>query len=172
MGKLNLTVDLDNLTEKERENFFKLVEKSKKKSFNPFERVETNKSYYYINDWSQVKGENEVRLSNDIAHFTICNYYNDKEFAKHQALRELLNRKLIKFSYENGGAEIVINQFGDIFEICYNQKHNVFLPVIANTPEILTPLTPLFISREVAEKAIDEVVKPFMEKHPDFKWWG
>ena len=78
----------------------------------------------------------------------------------------------MKFSYENGGAEIVISQVGDIFEICYNQKHNVFLPVITNTPEILTPLTPLFISEEVAQRAIDEVAKPFLKEHPDFKWWG
>jgi DNA-directed RNA polymerase subunit beta len=50
MGKLNLTIDLDNLTEKEREKFFKLVEKSKKKSFNPFERIKQGMDYVYIDD--------------------------------------------------------------------------------------------------------------------------
>ena len=171
MSKLNLTIDLDNLTEKEREKFFKLIEKSKK-TFNPFERVKMGEKYYTVIYSGEARSYTDVCSNSDSESFNCHNYYNNKEFAEHQALRELLNRKLMKFSYENGGAEIVINQVGDIFEICYNQKHNVFLPVITNTPEILTPLTPLFISEEVAQRAIDEVAKPFLKEHPDFKWWG
>ena len=167
MGKLNLTIDLDNLTEKEREKFFKLVEKSTKKSFNPFERVEKNKSYYYIDDWSRVIEENEVRFLNDTAHFAICNYFNNKEFAEHQALRELLNRKLIKFSYENGGADI--DDSTEVITIYYNKVRRDFMVCTLDSPDVLTPV---FVSGEVAERAIDEVVKPFMEEHPDFKWWG
>ena len=60
MGKLNLTIDLDNLTEKEREKFFKLVEKSKKKSLNPFERVYEGGNYYYIDYSCNVDTDPEI----------------------------------------------------------------------------------------------------------------
>lgn len=164
MRKLNLTIDLDNLTEKEREKFFKLVEKSKKKSFNPFERVEEGKRYYII----VANGEIEWCIENGLSCFySNNNYYNNKEFAEHQALRELLNRKLIKFSYENGGADIE-NSDG-ITKIAYDCKSNKFYTNTNFLPEVLTPL---FISEEVAQRAINEVIRPFMTEHPDFKWWG
>lgn len=163
MGQLNLTIDLDHLTEKEREKFFKLVEKSKK-SFNPFERVKEGKRYYII----VANGEIELCIENGLSCFySNNNYYNNKEFAEHQALRELLNRKLIKFSYENGGADAEIN---NSYRIYYRNDCAEF--------DITTPatcsdlLSPLFISAEVAQRAIDEVVKPFIKEHPDFKWWG
>lgn len=164
MSKLNLTVNLDNLTEKEREKFFKLVEKSKEKSFNPFERVSEGEKYYWngysgVANWSY-----EYHYGVDDDCFDCHNYYNNKEFAEHQALRELLNRKLMKFSYENGGADITKSI--DAFSI-YVNDYDIYVNDMC--PDTLTPW---FISEEVAQRAIDEVVKPFLEEHPNFKWWG
>ena len=106
MSKLNLTVDLDNLTQEERGKFFKLVEKSKKEPFNPFERVGEGEKYYAIGGDCAADYFYEYNEEIDKDRFERVNYYNNKEFAEHQALRELLNRKLMKFSYENGGADI------------------------------------------------------------------
>ena len=173
MGKLNLTVDLDNLTEKEKEHFFKLVEKSKK-SVNPFERVEKDETYYYINYEGKVENDIEYHNSDDNDCFNCHNYYNNKAFAEHQGLREWLNRKLMKFSYENGGADIKYPPEG--YTICIEYSKNtdedsdkLKIGVNYSMTDILTPV---FVSGEVAERAIDEVVKPFLKEHPDFKWWG
>ena len=81
------------------------LEKSKKKTFNPFERVKKDEKYYTV-VYSGVRSYLDVCSDNDSKSFDCHNYYNNEEFAKNQALRELLNRKLIKFSYENGGADI------------------------------------------------------------------
>ena len=165
MGKLNLTVNLDNLSQEDRDKFFELVEKSKeKKSFNPFERVNKHCDYCYIDYTGDVCHDTEYQISDDDECFDCHNYYNDKEFAKHQALRELLNRKLMKFSYENGGVDI--EDVGMSYSIHIN---NGLFIVTECSPDILAPL---FISSEVANKAINEVIKPFLKEHSDFKWWG
>ena len=165
MSKLNLTIDLDNLTEEEREKFFKLVEKSKKKPFNPFERVGEGKKYYWISYGGVANWSYEYHTDDNNECFDYLNYYHNKEFAKHQALRELLNRKLMKFSYENGGANI--DNYVDAYSI-YNDSNNI-LCTSDCCPDLLSPM---FISEEVAQRAIDEIVKPFLEEHPNFKWWG
>ena len=164
MGKLNLTVDLDNLTEKEREKFFKLVEKSKK-PFNPFERVKQGMNYVYVDDEGFPIRAKEKGIECDNWRFLHHNYYSNEEFAGHQALRELLNRKLMKFSYENGGADIDTT---DSYKIFTNYEGEIDW-CHTRVPDILTPV---FISEEVAQKAIEEVVKPFIKEHPNFKWWG
>ena len=158
MSKLNLTVNLDNLTEEEREKFFKLVEKSKKEPFNPFEKVGEGERYYAIGGDCAVDYFYEYNDEADKDRFERVNYYNNKEFAEHQALRELLNRKLMKFSYENGGADI--DNYVDAYSIYNDSNHIHYL------------LTPMFISEEVAQRAIYEVIKPFLEEHPNFKCWG
>lgn len=166
MGKLNLTIDLNNLTEKEREKFFKLVEKSKeKKSFNPFERVEKKDKYFWIDCNSAIEDSYEYYGEEDNYCFDAHNYYNNKEFAEHQAQRELLNRRLVKFSYENGGADII--EPSEAFTIFVNDQG-----MCINENTYAHILSPIFISTTVAQRAIDEVVKPFMEEHPNFKWWG
>ena len=164
MGKLNLTIDLDNLTEEEREKIFKLVEKSKEKSFNPFERVGEGEKYYAIGGDCAADYFYEHNEEIDEDRFERVNYYNNKEFAEHQALRELLNRKLTKFSYENDGSNI--DNYVDACSIYYDPDNSFCTSDCC--PDLLTPM---FISEEVAQRAIDEIVKPFLEEHPNFKFW-
>ena len=140
------------------------LEKSKKKTFNPFERVKKDEKYYTV-VYSGVRSYLDVCSDNDSKSFDCHNYYNNEEFAKNQALRELLNRKLIKFSYENGGADI--DNYADAYSIYYDSNH--ILCTNDCCPDLLSPM---FISEEIAQKAIDEIVKPFMKEHPDFKRWG
>lgn len=173
MDKLNLTIDLDNLSQEEKEHFFKLVEKSKK-PFNPFERAKQGKGYIYINDEGFPTRAEEKGIERDNWRFLHHNYYSNEEFVGHQALRELLNRKLIKFSYENGGADIKCPPEG--YTICVeyskNTDENSDKLKIGVNYSMTDILTPVFVSGEIAERAIDEVVKPFLKEHPDFKWWG
>ena len=80
----------------------------------------------------------------------------------------------MKFSYENGGADIKHPSKG--YTICVeyskNTDENSDKLKIGVNYCMTDILTPVFVSGEVAERAIDEVVKPFLKEHPDFKWWG
>lgn len=171
--KLHLDLDLNNLTEKDKKKFLELVEKANvsdvEKPFNPFERVEKGEKYYIITDGGEVDDMYECNdYMDDEGIYKDFNYYNDKDFAKHQALRELLNRKLIKFSYENDGADI--DYIPDGYSIVVrNYSDDIEFEIDQNDPDILAPV---FVSYSIAKRAIDEVIKPFMEEHPDFKFWG
>lgn len=167
-NNLHLDLNLNNLSVSDKEKLLELVEKAtNKKPFNPFERGKKYQDYWYIDDEGNVDESFETFASCDDDVFDCHNYYNDREFAEHQALRELLNRKLMKFSYENGGAGI--NDLTKKYTIYFNNDYCGFYVCTLDKPDILTPL---FVSKEVAQRAIDEVVKPFMEEHPDFKFWG
>ena len=167
MSKLEINVDWDKLTPKEKTEFLRLIDKSnaEDKPFNPFERVEKGKTYYITTNGGGTEAVFECNDYMDDENIDDLNYFNDKDFAKNQALRELLNRKLIKFSYENGGAEIV--NYEQAYSIWYDDERKEFEINGSCCPDFLSPL---FASREVAEKAIEEVVKPFMKEHPDFVW--
>jgi hypothetical protein len=174
MSDLNITINLSDLSEDDRNSFLKLINKVReepiqKKTFNPFERCKKDDNYYYIDDESDVITSAEWYEVTDYKSFDVCNYYNDRDFAEHQALRELLNRKLMKFSYENGGADIDVEKLADSFSIYYSEICSEFLTNDRQCPDILSPV---FVSREVAQRAIDEIVKPFLDEHPNFKWWG
>ena len=162
MSKLQINVDLDKLTPKEKTEFLRLIDKSN----NPFARVDLDDKYYYVNGCGEVEEDNDSCYSGDEAAYNCHNYYNDEKFAEHQALRELLNRKLMKFSYENGGNEIkgVVEPISIFYDEDGRFKTNIYY-----LPDILTPL---FISEEVAQRAIDKIIEPFMKEHPDFKFWG
>ena len=71
---------------------------------------------------------------------------------------------LADYLLENGGVDI--EDVGMSYSIHIN---NGLFIVTECSPDILAPL---FISSEVANKAINEVIKPFLKEHSDFKWWG
>lgn len=128
--------------------------KIKKKS--PFDR---GNEYYFINTDGDITWEVDVDTFGDKTNFLAANYCTDYDIMTARAKEEVLSRLLWRFSMENGGGEIdwenneqkkysIYNRTNDTLDITYDY----------DCPNILTIY---FISYEIAQRAIDEIVKPF-----------
>lgn len=140
----------------------------KKKRNNPFERVDRYRIYSYISAVGRVINDSDSQIQADNDCYDTSNYFNDPAFAKQVALHQLLYRKLLKFAYDNeyeDSAEWGGNN--SHWAIRYNNNRNKLDSFCQNDYKARDVY---FSSEEGAERAIYEVVEPFMKEHPDFVW--
>lgn len=138
-----------------------------RKLLNPFERVKRGEEYYCIKETGEIYSYGDDRGSFDDILYAESNYFNDKAFAEQVALHQLLNRKLLKFAYENGYEDVEWdnkNTHWCIFYSHVNLKYEVVGFVFRKFADVW------FSSEEGAKRAIKEVVEPFMKEHPEFVW--
>lgn len=135
---------------------------------NPFERIVKAEPYYYIDafDCIQTCADNGEDVDN--ASFEVSNYFNDKATAQQVQLHQLLYRKLLKFSYDNGYEDTEEwNGGNEHWAIRYNSYRNEFRLYYQDGYKAHEVY---FSSEEGAKRAIKEVVEPFMKEHPEFVW--
>ena len=134
----------------------------------PFAR-HPDEAYWSINAMNVVTEQHDRNDDIDNALYVNINYFNDYDFAQQVALQQLLYRKLLKYAYENDAIVtdwtdhdskkyfIMKSMKMDTFDIDWNYavKHGCDV---------------YFTSEEVAERAIEDVVKPFMKEHSEFVW--
>ena len=135
----------------------------------PFDRVEKeNRNYYYITSCGCIYKTQDYSFEGDNTRHDIANYCTDKEILQQRALHETLNRLLWRFSMENDGDKI-----------CWNKPSNnwcLFMDESRKRVEVSYNTwmkfegSVYFYTKEIAEKAIKEVVELFMKEHPDFIW--
>ncbi len=135
---------------------------------NPFDRVSVNAMYYYIDAVDAIGSMPEFGDRSDRKSLECANYFNDEAFAKQVSLHQLLYRKLLKFAYDNGYEDTAAWN-GD------NCHYYIFYNYSCDTFDIRTDYNSkvqavYFSSRDGACRAIIEVIKPFVEEHPDFVW--
>lgn len=137
---------------------------------NPFKRVKEHGSYYRITEYGNVANLVETGDSLDYRLYENVNYFNDESFANQVALRQLLYRKLLKFSYDADThmtfAEMKSTNCGHInpaYVIKYNPKEKDFTVLVVHRPGICDVT---FSTLEAAEEAIKKVVQPFVKRHP------
>lgn len=135
---------------------------------NPFERVTTKtEPYYYIDALDCIQTVVDNKGEDDNISFEIGNYFNDEATAQQVRLHQLLYRKLLKFSYDNGFEDIEWNNLNDHWYIFYNYAGCCFN---CRRNDGCKSQNVYFSSEEAAERAIKEVVRPFMKEHPEFVW--
>lgn len=135
---------------------------------NPFKRAVTGGVYYNVNEYGEVVSYIENTDYTDQYLYDRVNYFNDESFANQIALHQLLYRKLLKFAYDNKCEDTEEwNGNNTHFYIVYDYVFNKY-DVWENTS--CKKFTIYFSSEEGAERAIKEVVEPFMKEHPDFVW--
>ena len=79
------------------------IEVEKKKN-NPFER-RYDKDYCTISETGDINFDLDGRSICDDELYENVNYFNDKNFANQVYLHELLNRKLLKYAYDNNAED-------------------------------------------------------------------
>lgn len=124
---------------------------------NPFNRAEMRKIYYYISPVGDVTFTHETEAPFDKYCFDVANYCTDKAIMKQRAMWETLSRLLWRFSEQNGGS--------GVFGIADKGNGN-FCSMIEN----YRYLDPTFKTADIANRAITEIIEPFMAEHPDFVW--
>ena len=135
---------------------------------NPFERVAKSEKYCYIDAFDEVHWFSDNMDPDDDMSFECSNYFNDEGFAKQVALHQLLYRKLLKFSYDNGYEDTEEwNGGNEHWAIRYNSYRNEFRLYYQDGYKAHEVY---FSSEEGAERAIKEIVRPFMKEHPEFVW--
>lgn len=157
-------VDIE-LTDEQIKEFEKMIEPKYK---NPYERVGLEEEYYvilkpYESDFKVITYI-EYNDNTDNKYYNSGNYYNNREVAEQVALQQ----KLRKFTYDNGWSEefwkdsrkakYFVNLFTDnnVFEVRFDfcvKRQDVY-----------------FRTEEIAQRAIDEIIIPFMKENPTFKW--
>lgn len=134
---------------------------------NPFERVGSNITYFFINDYGIVE-EDFSAYEEDIYRYEAANYCTDKGLMIQRALHETLNRLLWRFSIENGEGENPWDGNHNHYDIYWSYNTESFEVIKCNYSKALNSV--YFPSKELARRAIDEIIKPFMKEHPEFVW--
>ena len=94
------------------------------------------------------------------------NYCKDEPIMRQRALYKILNRLLWRYYMMQDGDKIDWADGNHKYYIFKNPKVNNF-DVGATDQKTFDPV---FYTRGIAESAIKEIMKPFMEKNPDFIW--
>lgn len=136
---------------------------------NPFnsEPEKVNDSFYYITS-------DGVRLDDDDDYnaemITTANSFNDEDFANQIYLRELLNRKLLKYAYDNEAEDCEWDDNDNLhyYIICDKGYHDRFFVTYKSHLKDIS--TTYFSKKGIAEQAIEDIIKPFMIKYPEFVW--
>lgn len=143
------------------------VKKNNPKRNNPFDRV--NGEYYCIKDRGEIYNYDDVQDLFDNMVYDNINYFNNKDFANQVYLHELLNRKLLKYSWDNDAEDCEWN--GDNLHYCIIHDNRDCGRYFVSYRDYLKDISTTYFSKKgVAEQAIKDVVKPFMEEHPEFVW--
>ena len=132
-----------------------------------FERVNSNSTYFYINDYGIVE-EDFSTYSEDEYRHEVANYCADKGLMIQRALYETLNRLLWRFSMENGEGENTWDGRNKHYELCYCPEDKDLHTYPMHSYKV--PGSIYFPSEELARRAIDKIIKPFMKEHPEFVW--
>lgn len=135
---------------------------------NPFERVAKDDAYYTVLSSGSVGYMEDYLDCQDDSQYDAANYFNDKDFAQQVALHQLLYRKLLKFAHDNECEDNQTwNKVNCHYYIGYNINEDRFY---ADVTAAFKHNDVWFSSRDSANRAIEEVIKPFMKEHPEFVW--
>lgn len=138
-----------------------------------FDRQEKGCDYYYIkaNGTVQKTIEKFYEMDNDF--YKIANYCTSEEIIEQRALHETLSRLLWRFSMQNDGDKLDWRYRGQKkYFVTYDYYKRNFCVDFFETiyGATLKPITIYFHTVKTAQRAIDEIIKPFMKEHPEFIW--
>ena len=143
------------------------LEKNETKKSSFFERQSLGNKYYYINTSGELSNASEMDDSYDSIRYDNANYCANEELLKQRALEEILARRLWRYSMEHDGDKIDWTKNTAKYHIYYDLTVGKFHSCITYSVRDLGVI--YFYNEKIVEKAIEEVVKPFMKEYPSFK---
>lgn len=136
---------------------------------NPFDRVKNDQRYYAIDYDGSVTVTTENDDPYDDKAFKAGNYCTDPALMKQRALHETLNRLLWRFAMENSGDKLQLSDSDSKkWYIYYDPQtpsrfHTMYTYRTIHLDAIY------FATKELADRALYDIVLPFIEAHPMYK---
>lgn len=167
----NYIVINDKKAELTEEQLKTLGIEAKKKRNNPFDSTPRQVHVYSIGHVGvQTFGSmlTPVDLSMTESLVNTANSFNDYDFARQLYLHELLNRKLLKYAWDNEAeADTIMFENEPKYYIAQNIAFHTFTVLV----QYRMKRTDIYFSKKnVAEQAIKDVIEPFMKEYPEFVW--
>ena len=134
---------------------------------NPFTReLHEGEVIYCISECGHLATNYNANSVHSDLIYEVANYCTDRNLMQQRAYHEILSRLLWRYSMEHNGDTIDWSNKAQrkYYILCENEW------AVNWTYNLRSPGRIFFISKLVAENAIKEIIKPFMEAHPDFKW--
>ena len=135
-----------------------------------FARLEPEQKYYCICSTGYVEEAIEIAHEIDDEYYNVANYCTDKSLMEQRALHETLSRLLWRFSMQNDGDKINWDNSSFKYFISYDYRAEEFQVDYYAHGCTLKANTQYFYSVDIAKRAINEIIIPFMEEHPEFVW--
>lgn len=126
--------------------------------------------YYFITSCGSVDVIIDSNSFTDDIRYRVGNYCADKNLMSQRNLHETLNRLLWRFSEINGGDENEWDGVACHYYITLQDGIGEKKLVVEWTSQWHHQGVVFFSSILAAERAIEEIVKPFMAEHPEFVW--
>lgn len=143
---------------------------------NPFNSTVKNCVPYYANVGREIetyvsidgvlKGQGQTHRDN-LEDIENANCFNDKRFAEQVLLHEILNRKLLKYACDNKAEDCKWVGQNEHYYICFDTEDCRFY-IGADT--CVRNQQVYFSKRKIAERAVKDVIEPFMKEHFEFVW--
>lgn len=126
--------------------------------------------YFYINPSGEVIEDYYTSVCFTTENrYNVANFCTDKDLMEQRALHENLSRLLWRYSMRHDGDKIIYGDSSNKYYI-YFKNSNINYPLVSHWNASATIGETFFYSESIANDAIEEVVKPFMKAHPEFKW--
>ena len=126
-----------------------------------WERVDEDKAYYTIPSSGIISTYTEDYCNADDKIFNTCNYFSTKEKAEEVRDMNLLQRMMLKFYDEEDGQVNWNDGNKRKYSINYDYLFKEFSITQVFTCKKMNEI--YFSSAELAQRCIDEIIKPFME---------
>lgn len=134
----------------------------------PFDRVEKGKNYYSIDSSNGIIPLGEINTLANKVHYETANYCTNRNLLQQRAWHETLDRLLWRFSCKNGGLDIDWDNLSQTkYQITYQEDSGDFKVCEMHYTHATGTY---FISKEIAKRAITEIIHPFLAEYPNFRW--
>lgn len=154
-----IKVNLDNLTNEERETLLRLVEKGNKIN-KKREKLET---YCFISDKGAICCKNALGAVNEIR-YRLGNYFQTKEEAEFARKKQLIYQKLKDYALEHNTEELDENNLNQFkWFIRYDNKYKRIIYCLTRHSIDINQI--YFTSEEIMRAAVEEVGEDNIKKY-------
>ena len=158
-----VTINMENLSTEEREQFMKLVEKGNKKKSKVWEPADREKYYYVRSDGEVLHGYYEKCCSFDCSIYSIGNCFRTEDEAKFVAEKIKVTAELKRFAEENNDKELNWDKYSQPkYHLIYNyESKNIIIDYTCKHKFNSIYFSSIAIAKKVIETIGEDRIKKY-----------